>query len=591
MIILVARILFCNAQTFVSESEAILVASKYMQFYFDERAFSTNNVDSVKQYKRNEHTLLYEVNYRNGNIVLVSGIKNIIPVLGYNESDEITSFFDIEEEMGLYYFVDKYATSIESIINSQNDTINEQWSIILNDSIGYYYQNTRRKYGPLLTSKWGQSYSNDGSDPNAYNYYVTETDDDCTYDYCPVGCVAVAMGQIMNYWKYPVYISNRSVQYDWCNMTDVLDFDSENYEQERNAISKLLRDCGIYSNTNYCVFNGCQSFALPKNAKAAFVNRFGYSNNADLIRRYMNLLDWENEIKSNVMAGIPVFYAAMEDNLLEGGHAFVCDGYNDNTGLYHFNWGWKNSGTWVSIDDINSGSGNWNKLERAIIDLYPATSQDYCNYTLNLSSHYNSYYNVYGYTYPQPCNNVPKTATILRSVPNSSSYPDSWRTIYSGKISEYVAHEEVLLQDGFLAEEGSAFYVHIVPCTLCDNDRTMVTSNNNLDDCYNETKFGYNEMVKDYYEDDVEMSNIIQSSSHISIYPNPANDNITIELAADCHTIEIYDSFGRMMMSQQVTESLSHQVVDVDISKYPSGLYLVVVKDDNNRYYKRIVKN
>ena len=79
--------------------------------------------------------------------------------------------------------------------------------------------------------------------------------------------------------------------------------------------------------------------------------------------------------------------------------------------------------------------------------------------------------------------------------------------------------------------------------------------------------------------------------SHISIYPNPANDNITIELSSDCHTIEIYDSFGRMMMGQQVTESLSHQVVDVDISKYPSGLYLVVVKDDNNRYYKRIVKN
>ena len=79
--------------------------------------------------------------------------------------------------------------------------------------------------------------------------------------------------------------------------------------------------------------------------------------------------------------------------------------------------------------------------------------------------------------------------------------------------------------------------------------------------------------------------------SFISIYPNPANDNITIELAADCHIIEIYDSFGRMMMSQQVTESLSQQVVDIDISKYPSGLYLVVVKNDNSRYYKRIVKN
>ena len=93
------------------------------------------------------------------------------------------------------------------------------------------------------------------------------------------------------------------------------------------------------------------------------------------------------------------------------------------------------------------------------------------------------------------------------------------------------------------------------------------------------------------YKDEVELLPSNANPAHISIYPNPANGNITIELTADCHTIEIYDSFGRMMMSQQVTESLSHQVVDVDISKYPSGLYLVVVKDDNNRYYKRIVKN
>ena len=591
MIVLVAETSFCNAQAFVSESEAVTVASKYMQFYFDERTFVADNVDSIKQYRRNDHTLLYEVSYRNGNSVLVSGIKNIIPVLGYNESEEITSFFDIDEEMGLYYFIDKFATSIENIINRQSDTIIEQWTIILNDSISFYYQNNRSKYGPLLTSKWGQNYSNCGSDPNAYNYYVTETDDNCTYDYCPVGCVAVAMGQIMNYWKYPVYISNRSEQYDWCNMTDVLDADNENYLQERNAVSKLLRDCGVYTNTYYCVFNDCQSFAFPKNAKDVFVTRFRYSNNADLVRRYLNLRKWKNMIKSNVMAGLPVFYAAMEEDLTNGGHAFVCDGYNDNTGLYHFNWGWSGSGTWVSIDDIDSGSENWNILERAIIDLYPATNQDYCNYTINLSSHYNSYYNTYGYTFPQPYENVPQTATVLRSVPNSNSYPASWRTIPAGTTSEYVAHEEVLLQDGFVAEEGSDFYVHIIPCTLCDNDRTIVTSNNNLSDYDNETKLNYHEMVKDYYENDAEKRNGVPNPSAINIYPNPANDNITIEFTADYNSIEIYDSFGRKTMSRQVNTTTGQQVIDVDISGYPSGLYLVVVKNDTDRYYKRIVKN
>ena len=103
------------------------------------------------------------------------------------------------------------------------------------------------------------------------------------------------------------------------------------------------------------------------------------------------------------------------------------------------------------------------------------------------------------------------------------------------------------------------------------NDMVVATTNNV---CLNDT-----DGVEDYHH------------KNINIYPNPANDKISIELAADYHTIEIYDSFGRMMMSQQVDETMSQQVVDVDISKYPSGLYLVVVKNDNSRYCNRIVKN
>ena len=285
MIVLVAATSFCNAQTFASEVEVVAVATKYMQFHFNERAYSNVNVDSVRQYKKSDRILLYEVNYKNGNSVLISGIKNVMPILGYSTSGDGISFFDANDEIGLFYFIDKYATSIENIINRQNDTINEQWNIILNDSIGFYHQNNRSKYGPLLTSKWGQDEANSGEDSNAYNYYVTETDNSCDNDYCPAGCVAVAMGQIMNYWKYPVYIPAQTEQYDWCNMQDKLNADSDNYEQERNAVARLLRDCGEYSNTSYCFFGGCHSFAWPKNAKDAFTDDFGYSNEAELIKR------------------------------------------------------------------------------------------------------------------------------------------------------------------------------------------------------------------------------------------------------------------------------------------------------------------
>lgn len=105
---------------------------------------------------------------------------------------------------------------------------------------------------------------------------------------------------------------------------------------------------------------------------------------------------------------------------------------------------------------------------------------------------------------------------------------------------------------------------------------------------------------QDYYEYDDALdcfslgrgSGIDESSqSDIYVYPNPANDNLTISLAGNYSSIEIYDSFGRIMTSRQVNVTTSQQVVDVDISEYPSGLYFVIVKGDGERYYERIVKN
>lgn len=78
-------------------------------------------------------------------------------------------------------------------------------------------------------------------------------------------------------------------------------------------------------------------------------------------------------------------------------------------------------------------------------NIYPDVNQDYCNFSLDLSSHYDKYYNDYNILYPQPYNNIPQTATVLRSVPNSNSYPASWRTIPAGITTEYVAHEEIIL--------------------------------------------------------------------------------------------------------------------------------------------------
>ena len=132
-----------------------------------------------------------------------------------------------------------------------------------------------------------------------------------------------------------------------------------------------------------------------------------------------------------------------------------------------------------------------------------------------------------------------------------------------GNISGYLLPEAQYVAD---AEEGAPI--------RCYSDDVMSVSFQDVD-C-------------DYIDD----TNIEENNhSGISIFPNPVDDNITISLTEGYSSIEIYDSFGRMMMSRQVDETTGQQVINVDISSYPSGLYLVVVKNDTGRYYKRIVKN
>ena len=52
-----------------------------------------------------------------------------------------------------------------------------------------------------------------------------------------------------------------------------------------------------------------------------------------------------------------------------GGHAFVCDGYDDRD-YFHFNWGWGgNNNSYFSIDDMTPGSHNYNNNQGAIFGI------------------------------------------------------------------------------------------------------------------------------------------------------------------------------------------------------------------------------
>jgi hypothetical protein len=75
--------------------------------------------------------------------------------------------------------------------------------------------------------------------------------------------------------------------------------------------------------------------------------------------------------------------------------------------------------------------------------------------------------------------------------------------------------------------------------------------------------------------------------SEISIYPNPANDLITIELGTDGRfTIEIVSLSGQLLYSGKM-EGLSHEL---DLSSFQHGVYFITVRSKKFIKTEKIIK-
>jgi len=101
------------------------------------------------------------------------------------------------------------------------------------------------------------------------------------------------------------------------------------------------------------------SSAYSSSAATALVEHFGYDPDMRCIYRENYTYDqWTETIKNELDAGRPLYYSGVSE---DGGHAFVCDGY-DSDGLFHFNWGWYGNANGYfslsSVDPFNDGIGS-----------------------------------------------------------------------------------------------------------------------------------------------------------------------------------------------------------------------------------------
>lgn len=162
------------------------------------------------------------------------------------------------------------------------------------------------------------------------------------------GCVATAMTQIMRYHRWPdkatgeVSYSTRTLKiplsqdlgdkpFDWNNMPGI--YSSSSTTVQRAAVAQLIYYAGVSVEMDYNSTSGAYSSDVPN----ALINNFGYSVTAEMLYRdIFDYSNWANMIRLELDAGYPVYYSGASPG---GGHAFVCDGYDEND-LFHINWGW-----------------------------------------------------------------------------------------------------------------------------------------------------------------------------------------------------------------------------------------------------------
>lgn len=186
---------------------------------------------------------------------------------------------------------------------------------------------------------------------------------------CLTGCVATAMSQIMRYHKYPQTIQTDIPVYattfgdekldripegtplDWDNMLPQYEEGAYN-EQQQKAVATLMLSAGMAIKARYG-----HALTEAHTQAQAFVKYFGYD--PDLIampyRNGYNVTEWKAIIDHELDNKRPILYAA--SNAKREGHAFVCDGCDEN-GLYHINWGWATTNGYYDISILNPGTSD-----------------------------------------------------------------------------------------------------------------------------------------------------------------------------------------------------------------------------------------
>lgn len=265
------------------------------------------------------------------------------------------------------------------------------------------YVGTLNKHGPM-SSSWhqGSPYSD-----NAIS---------CANNNTLIGCGAIAVGQILNYYNYPNFpITYTGYGYTECEENEFKRDEHEvliNYNIFSGSIEDFLLDVALSLETTF----GKQISTTYFDYIASILNyRFGYADPRKIVRNenLPNDKSFWDQIKFELYNCRPVIVAATKPAIWWGAselrHGFVIDDYQyDNVNkisYYHVNFGVTDTPNGWYTSDLDG----FNENVEAIINIVPP-GVDACCYLNNVTPPYNNTYPVkeqdHIFEKSSACNNI-----------------------------------------------------------------------------------------------------------------------------------------------------------------------------------------
>jgi PKD repeat protein len=307
--------------------------------------------DSVIPIGSNEAPSGYIVTFKPTGFVIVSASQPGSPVLGFS----VTTAFPTDPDHPLRsWLIPLYDAQAAHPVQQKSTK-------------GALYS-TDHIVLPLISAEWGQ-----GSPWNRY----------CPVDNSGknalVGCVAVAMSQIMEKWRWPLKgvgeVTYTPLQHSEYGEITV-NFDTTHYRWDlthdiysTEASSLILYHAGVSSLMNYDPVLSTTS--VDRYAITALIHNFSYNSSMDFKEMEASTLDeWIRMLHQELDNSRPVLYAGTSPNG-KSSHAFNVDGYrNDN--YFHFNWGWNGAGDgWYTLAGMAGGGSDFSSQQGAIFGIQP----------------------------------------------------------------------------------------------------------------------------------------------------------------------------------------------------------------------------